>query len=212
MEVDTLATTVGEIIQDETYGAAWIIGKFNECLLLAATLCRIPGLQTSKPVTAEAGAARVQVPSNYLRDLFHIKTAAYPQGIVIAPNIKELKACIRPDETGAIQIACLDGKYLHLGPIPEAGETLELHYYRKPEELIAGGEFPNYLPEIFQKELYQNYALKEAYMLIEDGVDGKIPNTQKYSGAFSAALGALEAFYPNAPKARPNIRRAWSDF
>ena len=212
MEVDTLATTVGEIIQDETYGAAWIIGKFNECLLLAATLCRIPGLQTSKEVSAAAGATTITMPSNFLHDLFRIKTAAYPQGIVIAPNIKELKACTRPDETGKIQIACLEGKYLHFGPIPEADETLELHYYRKPEELIAGGEFPNYLPEIFQKELYQNYALKEAYMLIEDGVDGKMPNTQKYSAAFAAALGTLEAFYPNAPKARPNIRRVWSDF
>ena len=212
MEVNTLAATVGEIVQDATYDATWIIGKFNEALLLVATLCRIPGLQTSKEVSAAAGATTITMPSNFLHDLYHIKTASYPQGIIIAPNLKELRACISTEETGRIQIASLDGKLLHLGPIPDAEEILELHYYKKPEELEAGDGFPSYIPEIFQKELFQNYALKEAYLLLEDGIDGKNPNTQKYAAGFSAALGALTAFFPNAPKMRPDVSRSWSDF
>ena len=52
MEVDAIVTEVEKIVQDATYDETWIIGKFNEALTLVATMCRIPGLQTTAPVEA----------------------------------------------------------------------------------------------------------------------------------------------------------------
>ncbi|HBL23914.1 MAG TPA: hypothetical protein DDZ40_07320 [Deltaproteobacteria bacterium] len=212
MEVDAIVTEVGGIVQDATYDETWIIGKFNEALTLVATLCRIPGLQTTAPVEAAIAAITAALPKTYLHDLYLVTTPTYPQGILIAPNIKELKTNSNDTQTGPVQIICLDGKILNFRPIPAATENMTLHFYGKPKELAAGDVFPDYIPEILHKEIFQNYALKEAYLQIEDGLDGVMPNTQKYGGLAANGIAALIAFYPNAPKARANVQRTRLDF
>jgi len=212
MEVDAIVAEVEKIVQDATYDETWIIGKFNEALLLLATMCRIPGLQTTAVVEAAAAAITAALPKTYLHDLFLVTTPTYPQGILIAPNIKELKANSNDTQTGPVQIICLDGKILNFRPIPEDAENMTLHFYGKSKELAAGDVFPDYIPEILHKEIFQNYALKEAYLQIEDGLDGVMPNTQKYSGLAANGIASLVAFYPNAPKARVNVQRLRGDF
>ena len=207
MEVDTIVTEVEGIIQDATYDAPWIIRKFNEALLLVATLCRIPGLQKPEVVHVLAGAVSAPIPKTYLHDLYLVTTPTYPQGILIAPNLKELKANSDPEQTGPVQIISLDGKTLNFRPIPEEAEDLMLHFYGVPKELAAGDPFPDYIPAILHKEIFQNYALKEAYLQIEDGIDGVMPNTQKYSGLAAMGMSSLVAFFPNAPKAKPEVKR-----
>ena len=207
MEVDAIVTEVEGIIQDATYDETWIIKKFNEVLLLVATLCRIPGLQKSEVVPILAGESTALIPKTYLHDLFLVTTPTYPNGILIAPNIRALIENSSPTEQGPVQAVCLDGKILTLRPIAQDAEDLTCHFYSKPKELSAGDLFPDYIPETLHKELFQNYALKEAYLLIEDGIDGVMLNTQKYAGLAASAVSTLVSFYPNAPKANPEIRR-----
>ena len=104
-------------------------------------------------------------------------------------------------------MVAVDGKILNFRPIPEEAEDLTFHFYAKPKELSAGDSFPDYIPEILQKEIFQNYALKEAYLQIEDGIDGVMLNTQKYGGLAAVAMATLVAFYPNAPKSKPEVKR-----
>lgn len=207
MEVDAIVTEVERIVQDATYDETWIIRKFNEVLLLVAALCRIPGLQASTPLIALAGATSVAMPKTFLHDLYLVTTATYPQGILIAPNLKELVANSDNEQTGPVQMVAVDGKVLNFRPIPETDENLMLHFYAKPKEMAAGDLFPDYIPEILQKEIFQNYALKEAYLQIEDGIDGVAPNMQKYGGLTAMAMASLIAFYPNAPKSKPEVKR-----
>ncbi len=207
MEIDAVVTEVERIVQDANYDATWIIGKLNEALNLVATICRIPGLQTVAKVSVQAGAASAAMPKTFLHALYLVTTATYPQGILIAPNLKELVANSDNERRGPVQIIAVDGKTLNCRPIPEVAEDLTLHFYGKPKELAAGDIFPDYIPEILQKEIFQNYALKEAYLQIEDGIDGVAPNTQKYGGLAAVAIGALSAFYPNAPKMKPEVKR-----
>jgi hypothetical protein len=207
MEVDAIVTEVKAIVQDTTYDETWIINKFNECLLLVATMCRIPGLQMSAVVNVLAGTTTTVIPKTYLHDLYLVTTATYPNGILIAPNLKELIANSDPEQLGPVQIICLDGKTLNFRPIPEEAEDLTLHFYAKPKELAAGDSFPDYIPAILHKEIFQNYALKEAYMQIEDGLDGVMPNTQKYGALAANGIASLVSFYPSAPKAKPQTRR-----
>jgi hypothetical protein len=212
MEVDAIVTEIEGIIQDATYDAAWIIGKFNEALLLVATMCRIPGLQTGGTVNVLAGATSAPMPKTFLHDLYLVTTATYPNGILIAPNLKELVANSDNEQTGPVQMVAVDGKILNFRPIPEEAEGLMLHFYAKPKVLAAGDLFPDYIPEILHKEIFQNYALKEAYHQIEDGIDGVAPNTQKYGSLAAVAMASLVAFYPNAPKARAEVKRVRVDF
>jgi hypothetical protein len=207
MEVDAIVTEVERIVQDTSYDETWIIGKFNEALTLVATLCRIPGLQAVATVNVLANTRSVAMPKAFLHDLYLVTTATYPQGILIAPNLKELVANSDPEQTGPVAIVSLDGKTLNFRPIPEEAEDLTLYFYGTPKELSAGDSFPDYVPAILQKEIFQNYALKEAYLQIEDGIDGVAPNTQKYGGLAAVAMASLVAFYPNAPKAKPILNR-----
>jgi hypothetical protein len=212
MEVDAITTEVVSIIQDSKYDAPWVVGKFNEALLLIASACRIPGLQGNSPVTAVANTMTAVMPKTYLHDLYMVTTPTYPQGIVIAPNLKELKSISDDLQKGPVAAISLDGRTLNFRPIPEVDEVLTLYFYGKPKELAAGDVFPDYIPEILHKEIFQNYALKEAYMQIEDGIDGNNPNTKKYDGLAAVGIASLVAFYPNAPKSRPEVRRSRSEF
>jgi len=207
MEVDAIVTDITRIVQDTTYDAPWIIGKLNEALTLVATICRIPSLQKTETVSVPAGAKSIPMPKSYLHDLYLVTTPTYPQGIVMAPNEKELTENSEDAQTGPAGMVALEGKILHIRPTLEAAEDLTLRFYMKPKELSAGDSFPDYIPEAIQKALFQNYPLQEAYLQIEDGIDGGMPNTQKYSGMTAAAITALVAFYPNAPKARPQVKR-----
>lgn len=207
MEVDAIVTEVEAILQDATYDSVWIIGKFNEALLMVATMCRIPGMQAVASVRALTTATSVAMPKTFLHDLFLVTTETCPQGTLIAPNLKELVACSVPDQTGPVAMVAVDGKYLNFRPTPDVAEDLMLHFYGKPKELAAGDLFPDYIPDILHKEIFQNYALSQAYLQIEDGIDGAMPNTQKYSGLAANGIASLVAFYPNAPKAKPDVAR-----
>ena len=207
MEVDAIGTEVEGIVQDATYDADWIIRKFNEALTLVATMCRIPGLQAMTTLSVLAGVTSAAMPKTFLHDLYLVTTATYPQGVLIAPNLKELVANSDNEQTGPVQMVAVDGKILNFRPIPEVAEDLSCHFYSLPKELSAGDSFPEYIPSILQKEIFQNYVLKEAYLQIEDGIDGGMPNTQKYSGLTAVAMASLVAFYPNAPKAKPEVTR-----
>ena len=212
MEVDPLAAEVGSITQDSQYNAAWAITKFNEVLNAIAILCRIPGLALSGPVTAGIGGSSVAMPRTYLRELYLATTPTYPQGVLIAPNLEELKRNVHPDDEGNVYMVAVDNRILHFRPKPIEAEVISLFFYGNPVELEAGDDFPAYIPPFLQKEIFLNYALKEAYLKIEDGIDGVMFNTQKYGGLAAGAIGMLQKFYPEAPKAKPDIKRVRVEF
>ena len=212
MEVDPLALEVETTVQDAQYDRVWAITKFNEALNALAILCRIPGLALSGSVTAVLGGSSVAMPRTYLRELYLATTPTYPQGILIAPNLEELKRNVHPDDEGDVYMATVDNRTLHFRPKPLANEAITLFFYGNPVELEAGDDFPTYIPAFLQKEIFLNYALKEAYMKIEDGIDGSMVNTQKYGGLAGSAIEMLKKFYPEAPKARVDVKRVRVEF
>lgn len=216
MEVNVVAAEVESTVQDAQYDDAWAITKFNEVLYAIAETCYIPGLAASAPVTAAAGGNNVAMPSTYLRGLYQATTPTYPRGLIIRPNVKELRkeidAVVDPVEEGCVQLVAVDSRTLHFRPTPVLAETITLFFYGYPVELEAGDEFPDYIPTFLQKEIFLNYALKEAYLKIEDGIDGSMVNTQKYGSLAGGAIEMLKRFYPDAPKARVDVVRYRTDF
>jgi hypothetical protein len=207
VNVDSEVAEAIGIVQDATYDADWMIQKFNECLILVATGCRIPGLQVTAPVTALVNATSVAMPKSYLHDLFFVTSPTYPKGLLIAPDLPCLIQNTDTDAIGQPVMVTLIEKTLHMRPVPEVQEILTLYYYGTPGELAVGDVFPTYIPAAVQKELFANYALAKAYKQIEDGIDGATPNYNKYEGLASSAIGFLQKMYPNAAKARPTRPR-----
>ena len=216
MEVNVVAAEVESTVQDAQYDATWAITKFNEVLNAIAETCLMPGLAVSAPVTAAAGGSSVLMPLTYLRGLYQATTPTYPRGVIIRPNGKELRkeidAAVDPVEEGCVQIVAVDNRTLHFRPTPVLAEVITLFFYGYPEELLAGDDLPDYIPSFLQKEIFLNYALKEAYMKIEDGIDGSMVNTQKYGGLAGGAIEMLKKFYPDAPKPRVDVKRVRTDY
>jgi hypothetical protein len=212
MEISRILTEFEAVIQDSSYDETWQLLKINECLILLATMCRIPGLQRTEAITAGAASSSAPMSKKYLHDLYQVTTPTYPQGLLLAPNLKALKETFDPEQTGAVAMVALEYKTLHYRPIPEEEEVLTCSFYGLPAELAESDDLPAYIPELFQKEIFLNYLLKEAFMKIEDGIDGVMFNTQKYGNAYAGALATIQELYPHAPKARPEIKRAGSFF
>lgn len=212
MEVTALATEVERIVSDSFYNQAWAVTKFNDCLNSIATKCRIPALQVSHPLTVTAGTVVATVPKTYLHELYLATSVTYPHGLLLAPNLQEMIRSSHPDDTGNPAMICIEGSLVHFRPKPSENEIITLYYYGKPRELALGDEFPTYIPDMLQDKIFVNYALTEAYLQIEDGIDGANPNTGKYGGLAAGYLASLIQFYPYAPKARPDVKRSRSEF
>lgn len=202
MEVDDIVVKALDEIKDTSYTATWAIEKINEAMLLVATACLIPGLQVNAPVIALAGSSSVALPRSYLREVFMVTSTVFPQGMPIAPNERELTALSHPDETGNVRMVTVKGSSLLYIPKPVEDETLNCFFYTYPAELMAGDTVPSYgmLPEIILKGVVLNYVIKEAYLHIEDGVDGGTPNYTKFNNLMAGNLAALSNFFPTAPK------------
>lgn len=214
MEVDAVLEEVQSILQDDAYSESWIIGRFNEALLLVATMCRIPSLQMTVPLTAAIGTTSMIMPKTYLHDLFLVTTSTYPTGVTIYPNIKDYTLIMGDgaDDTGPVKMVSLDALVLSYWPTPDVAEVLTCSYYAKPVTLDSGDDFPAYIPEVLQRTIFQYYALKEAYIQIEDGTDGKPFNTERYTALAMSGIQSLTNFYPSTPKLKPIIRRCSSHY
>lgn len=214
MEVDAVRAEVQSVLQDSAFTDDWIIGKFNKILLLIATVTRIPALQLTKPLTAAVGTSSLVLPLTYLHDLYLVTSEVYPKGLPLYHNYRSFLSAQGDYATddGQIEMVHLSGKVLSYYRSPEVAEVLTCSYYSKPVTLEAGDDFPDYIPETLQETIFQSFALKEAYLKIEDGTDGKAVNTEKYNGIAGSGVQTLIQMHPNAPKARPEIIRVKTFF
>jgi len=73
---------------------------------------------------------------------------------------------------------------------------LTIHYFRLPVDMEDDDDTPDGIPTQFQKKLLVNYACKEIFSLIEDGIEGQQVNTAKHTGFFLSALRDLELSIP----------------
>jgi len=207
MDVDGAIAEAQAIIQDTTYTDAWMLERLNIGLNEIAAVFCLPGQSTTSMVTALASANQVPMPADFHHSLFLATTLTYPQGLLLAPNVKELVRSSSPYITGPVNSVAVEHKTLHYRPVPTESEEINLYYYKKIKPLYAGMALPSWLPEHLQMDVCVNYLCREAFTQIEDGIDGNMPNTNKYGNRFAAAMFLLRQFYPNAAKARPETQR-----
>jgi hypothetical protein len=126
----------------------------------------------------------------------------------------------RLDHSGPVSEVTIRGGDLYYQGIPGVPTELTLFYYRKPTLLVdydpsgedgeAGDladDIPDGIPEPFQKGLLVNYACKEIFDEIEDGMDGEKLNTQRYEAKYQAALAKLCKSIRHKSKQVPLVRR-----
>ena len=211
MDVNGAIAEAQDIIRDDSITAAWLLERANMCLYDIAGIFLIPGLATDANVNALSTANNVPMPTNYHHDLYSATTTTYPNGLRLAPNLKDILVFEDHEEVGPVNTIAVDFRTLHYRPVPEADEAISAYYYQKPKEVVAGSPIPAWIPMHLQARLLVNYLAHEAYIKIEDGMDEKTPNTIKYLNRYNQGLAMLQQFYPRAsrPKYEINRKVAW---
>jgi len=201
MNVEEVITEARNITRDESFDDLWMVERINMGLQEIAAVMMIPGLSASGTVTALTTGNSVSMPVDFLHGLYLATTETYPEGLKLSPNRKDLITRTNQEETGNVRQVAEEAKTLYYNPIPsEADEAITLYYYTNPDEVTLGGDLPSWIPAHLQKSLALSYLAKEIFNLIEEGIDGQLPNAAKYFQLYGQALMLLGAFYPRAAK------------
>ena len=208
-----LVYAVAETTQSPDHDDAAILAILNRGLLEVAgggdrahgtvVIPPLPGLFTSDTITLGAGLPTVEMPTDFHRSLARVEYNGVP--LKHYPSWRKFKDWFQR-ERGLPFGYCLVGSFLWVGPVQSAAVDLDVYYHRLPEEMEiveaddgppvveAVDDEPDALPKHLHHKLLVNYAAKEIFSEIEQGLDGQSPDTMKYTALYHAALTDLERF------------------
>jgi len=155
----------------------------------------LPDLEISENVETKTDRAWVTLPANYHRKLNFCYSVAQNGRVKILKSLQHLKSKY-PGliQTGNVWHVTQSGGRIYYQGIPSTVDTLTLGYYKLPPILNKDDETPTFLPNHLHKKLLVNYACKELFSVIEDGVEGRKVNTSYHEGEGEKALADLEKF------------------
>lgn len=174
----------------------------------------LPALETSDTVTTATDSAMVALPDDFAKNLFHVSQVG--PAINIYSSVAQLLAewdGVLTNTGTAVEDVTVQGANLVYQPIPTTAIELTLRYHRKPDVLTledASGitNVPSCLPEQLHYDLLVNYAAKEIYDEIEDGLDGQAVQTAKYTARYQQALNRLHKSITHTSRQRLTRNRA----
>ena len=182
-------------VQDDGYNEDSIISFVNSAMTEIAGKVLLPELQTQGTVLTVVSQNYAALSATFHRNLFYCYSETNLREIDIYKDFRKiLKQVGVIDQAGYIYGVAIRGSNLHYQGIPATPETLQIHFYRKPTVILSREETPLELPESLAESLLFNYCCKRIYSKIEDGIDGKMANTIKYSGWYAQALLDLAEF------------------
>lgn len=155
----------------------------------------LPDLFTIDTVSTGANAY-VNMPSNFHRDLQFVSSSAGSEIDIATSFIEFAETYPLLNKSGRISEVIEHGRKLYYQGIPTSAETLTLHYYRKPVNMVNDDDVPDGIPVHLQIPLLVNFAAWKAYEHLEDGIEGEIPNTMKFKNLFLEAMRTFELSLP----------------
>jgi hypothetical protein len=153
----------------------------------------LPDLYAVDEIDTTPGEGVVSLPDDFGRNLVMVVNDLGEEIRIEKSFLKFLKKNTS-QETGSIRICSVQGKRLLYRDVPSAAETLELHYYAKPDALEDEEDTPDYIPEGLHHDLLVGFACKEIFKLLEDGISGPTINTDKWTGVYHAGVHELGLF------------------
>ena len=164
--------------------------------------------------TATRRYPSVDMPSDYDHDLFKAFSVTQDIDLNIRSNLKSISLLYAASErvNGEITDVAVEGNKLYGLPVPESDDIVMLSYYRKPTDLTQIAGIPTCIPAHLHESLIVSYILSQKFPFIEDGEDGKTPNTNRHLELFNSGIAALRAYYPRPSILRPVIKREFHFF
>jgi hypothetical protein len=216
MKVTRIIAKIETGIQDPSFTIEDdILPLVNDFVDEVSELFTVPELQDQDTVSIEESATEnsIPMPDDYGRDMYRVYSSLSLKEVNIRGSLKVLERLYTGQETtDFIQDVVVVGKALWFRPLPVTAQDLTLYYYRKPvpvefddaddEDLDLDG-IPSHLAKVAV-----DYALKELWALVEDGIDGKKINTAYYTDKYNIGLAKIAEHCKGAPKCVPVVTRS----
>lgn len=159
----------------------------------------LPELLTIDTVTTSTEAAYVSMPDDFQRTLQFAASSTGAEIDIEDSFIAFSETYPLLDQSGSITSVIEKGNNFYYQGIPSESESVTIHYYKYPTDMVDDADEPDGIPKHLQRSLLVNHACWKIFELIEDGMEGPGVNTQRYMELFYAALKTLELTipYPN---------------
>ena len=194
-ESQQLCDKVLRKIDDGSYSWQEVVDEFNRCLEHIAGKFDLYDLEHTQDVATDAGINRIAMPANYMKKLMMCRSITHNRPIAIKNTVTNLfRAYSVLDQSGSVREVAVKGRELYYQRVPGSAETLRLVFYRYPTRLYKREDKPSCLPPHLIEPLLVNYACKEIFSEIEDGIEGSQVNTDRYTKKFVEAELELQTF------------------
>jgi len=137
------------------------------------------------------------MPADFQRDLQFVASSFGSEIDISDSFIEFVETYPLLNKSGRISEVIEHGNKLYYQGIPTVSETVTLHYYRKPVNMINDGDYPDGIPQHLQIPLLVNFACWKAFEHLEDGIEGETPNTIKFKNLFLEAMRTFELSLPS---------------
>jgi len=201
-----LRTLVSTIIQDDAFTGDMIDSYLNDGVNEIAAGMQstlgdsitppLPELFAIDTVDTDTVDAYVPMPATFGRKLQFVAGSNGVEIDICNSMIEFSESSPLMDRDGAVVEVVEYGGNLYYQGIPTVMDELTVHFYRFPVEMSADSDTPDGIPLSFQKKLLVNFACKEIFGLIEDGIEEQKVNTIKHTNLFLAALRTFELSIP----------------
>ncbi|WP_428562101.1 MAG: hypothetical protein ACP59X_20520 [Solidesulfovibrio sp. DCME] len=195
---DTLAGLVAEvsgIVDDPAVGEPEIVRALWRGLLAASAATRLPALADCAQLSFGPGQESAALPA----DLQHGPTDAFllpgHGRIRLLPDPAALRRMAGQARAGRTRFAAAGAGRLHVWPVPGQALDIAVGYHRLPDALVAASDKPSCLPPHLVGRLLVGFACRDLFERLEEGADGKKPQTRAYGARFEAALAELVGLY-----------------
>ena len=180
---DLILTCAGTVASDTIVG-----GTYTDTDLSATV--------TPTDTVLVAAAAYVAMPTTFQRDLVFAAGSNNVEIDIGNSWVEFMESNPLLSRSGSIYEVIEQGDNLYYQGIPTTSETVTVHFYRKPVDMSGDDAVPDGIPASLQIPLLVNYACKELFNLIEDGIEDPQTNTRKHEALFARALKTLELSIP----------------
>lgn len=192
---DTLARLVAEvagIVADPGVSEDEIVRCLDRGLLAVAGAARLPDLAAEVRLDMTPGQDCALLPADWQHGPTHAFLLPGRHRIRRFPNLAALRlhTAGRPGR-GRIRAAALAGGRLHVWPIPNQACSLGVGYFRLPQPLAGAPDKPLCLPPHLVAPLLVNYACRDLFERLEEGVGERKVQTTAYGRRFDTALAEL---------------------
>lgn len=195
MDLSTLEERVLEIVQDASFSGN-VLPFLNRGIELLAGRFKLMALDTTDTVDCTVLTNFVALPETFMHGLYFVGDGEMLIGE--RPHYRDYARFMRKHPKSYVGPICdVVERNKQLFYIGQEDKTLTVSFFEKPTLLVNDTDEPLCLPDHLHEPLLANFAAREIFNIIEDGVEDPKTNTKIYHSLFNSYLNDLSMYTVN---------------